>query len=140
MNRKLDPSILIIAPDSPTSFSPAGERIRNLAIASGRFFLGKTLVLTIGRERSSRKNRVREEGVSLCTVNLTRASPFPLSVFLDPITLGLFLTYATLLFRRRITMLRDCQSNILGNCSVCAIGDKTLRFARCTDAKTRPLS
>jgi glycosyltransferase involved in cell wall biosynthesis len=103
MNEKLESSVLIIAPDSPLSFSPAGERVRHLAIASRKFFLKETVVLTLKSMRSKEKPsemRRANEGVSLYDINLKRASPYPFSAYLDPVKLVLLLIYATLLVCR----------------------------------------
>lgn len=100
MKQKLDSSLLIIAPDSPLSFSPAGERVHHLAIASRKFFLKETVVLTFestcGKEKPSETRRVKE-GVTHYNINLKRASPYPFSAYLDPVKLALLLIYSTLL-------------------------------------------
>lgn len=95
---KPKPACLIITQDSPESYSPAGERIRHMALAGGSFF-NKVVVLAL---RGTRKARKRETytPVSLYTLNFSRAMPFPLSAFLDPVKLFMFLAHGFMLCKR----------------------------------------
>lgn len=88
---KLASTCLIIAEDSPESYSPAGERLRHMASASSQFF-GRTVVLTMGK---SRKQSAKNFGpkVSLYTTGLTRAMPFPVSALFDPVRFFAFLIF-----------------------------------------------
>jgi hypothetical protein len=95
---KPETSCLIMTEYSPESYSPAGERIRHMALASGSIF-DKVVVLTL---RTARKPKKQETytSVSLCTLNFSRAVPFPVSALLDPVKLLMFLVYGFMLCKR----------------------------------------
>jgi glycosyltransferase involved in cell wall biosynthesis len=82
---------LIIAEDSPESYSPAGERLRHMASASSKFF-SRTIVLTMGRPRRQSATSFAPE-FSLHTTGLTRAMPFPISALFDPMKFLAFFFY-----------------------------------------------
>ncbi len=92
-------SFLIITGDSPESYSPAGERLRYLALAGGSKF-DKVMVLALQRAKKENKQERKESKVSLYTVNFSRALPFPLSVLFDPVKMLMLLVHSLILCRR----------------------------------------
>jgi glycosyltransferase involved in cell wall biosynthesis len=80
---------LFIAADSPESYSPAGERLRNMALAGSSVF-SKTVILTLGKTRRAPEKRV-DSTVLLYTTGFSHATPFPISSLFDPIRLLAFL-------------------------------------------------
>lgn len=91
-------SFLIITGDSPESFSPAGERLRYLALASGSK-VSKVVVLAL--QKTKRKQQKRNESeVSLYTINFSRAVPFPFSVLFDPVKVMILLVHSLILYNR----------------------------------------
>jgi len=90
-------SLLIITADSPESYSPAGERLRNLALASGSKF-NKVMVLALQRSKEKGRQESRESKVSLYTVNFSRAVPFPFSVLFDPVKMLMLLVHSLVLY------------------------------------------
>jgi glycosyltransferase involved in cell wall biosynthesis len=92
-------SLLIITEDSPESFSPAGERIKHmaLAMASKRVF-DKVVVLTSGAKRQSRQT-ARKSRVFLYAINSTMRLPFPISAYVNPMKLLMFLFQGALVSR-----------------------------------------
>jgi len=95
---KKNTSLLIMAGDSPESYSPAGERVRHLALAAGSRF-DKVTVLTL-REGQSKYERQRSESrISLYGINFTRAVPFPLSALFDPVKFLMFVAHGWKLSR-----------------------------------------
>lgn len=95
------PALLIITEDSPQSFSPAGERVRHMALA-GKTIFARVLVLTLhGRgERRQQRAGVADPAVSYYSVNFNRAAPFPISGFFDPMKFLVLLAHGFLLGRR----------------------------------------
>ena len=89
---------LIITEDSPESYSPAGERIRHMASAGGSVF-SKVVILTLRGTRKAKKQETRAP-VSLYTINFSRAMLFPISAFLDPVKLFVFLVHGFMLCKR----------------------------------------
>jgi hypothetical protein len=77
------PTCLIIAGDSPESYSPSGERLRNMALACASVF-SKTVVLTLGKTRNEHK-KLSESAVLLYTIGFSRGTPFPISALFDPV-------------------------------------------------------
>jgi len=98
MKRPLS-SLLIVAEDSPESFSPAGERVRHLALAGGSKF-SKVMVLALQRGERERKREGNEGKVSLYSVSYSRVVPFPFSVLFDPLKALMLLVHATVLYGR----------------------------------------
>jgi len=92
-------SLLIITEDSPKSYSPSGERIRHLALASSSIF-SSVVILALKAEKQ--KKTVKKHGfpVSLCEINFSRAVLFPLSAFFDPVKMLMFLVHGLILCRR----------------------------------------
>ena len=95
---KPEGSLLILTEDSPESYSPAGERVRHMALASSSIF-GKAIVLTFG---APRKRVKREVGPSflLYSINLTGRLPFPIYAYFEPVKALLFFIYGLILSRR----------------------------------------
>lgn len=81
---KSSSSLLILTEDSPDSYSPAGERVRHMALA-GKFSFRKTLVLSLRGNTGENRKRNADSEVSLYSVNFVRAAPFPISGFFDPV-------------------------------------------------------
>ena len=92
-------SFLIITADSPESYSPAGERLRYLALASGSKF-NKVIVVALKRTKKENKQERNESKVSLYTVNFSRAVPFPLSILFDPVKMLMLLAHSLILCNR----------------------------------------
>lgn len=81
------PVVLIIAEKPPELYSPAGERLRHMALAGRSFF--KVIVLTSGKpeKRSTRETRGKS---LLYKTGVVRSIPYPLSALFDPIKLLTF--------------------------------------------------
>ena len=79
----MDNAILIVSRQSPESHSPAGERIRHMALAGGAVF-GKALVLTLGSNAKRVAKKVNSN-VLLHEVTLRRELPYPINAYFDPI-------------------------------------------------------
>jgi len=92
-------SLLIVAGSSPESFSPAGERIRHLALAGGSKF-SKVLVLALQRSQRERNLEGNEGKVSLYSVSFSRVVPFPFSVLFDPVKTLMLLIHGLVLYSR----------------------------------------
>ncbi len=84
-------SLLIMTEDSPESYSPAGERVRHMALASRPLF-ENVLVLTLHGVRKPTKPK-KGSNLLLYTVNFTRAAPFPISSFFDPVKFVMLLVH-----------------------------------------------
>lgn len=89
---KKNTSLLIMAGDSPESYSPAGERVRHLALAAGSRF-DKVIVLTLRGEQSKCERQRSGARFSLYGINFTRAVPFPFSVLFDPVKFIMFVAH-----------------------------------------------
>jgi glycosyltransferase involved in cell wall biosynthesis len=89
---------LFVAGDSPESYSPAGERLRNMALANASVF-GRTIVLTMGKHEKRSQRRVDSTAL-LYKTGFSRATPFPLSSLFDPIRLIVFIIRGLLLCSR----------------------------------------
>jgi len=89
---------LIIAEHPPGSYSPAGERLRHMALAGGSFF-GKTIVLTSGKAEKQGKRDVGAK-VLLYKTGVVRSIPYPISALFDPIKLLAFFIYGLVLSTR----------------------------------------
>ena len=89
---------LIIAEDSPESYSPAGERARHMALASSAFF-SKTILLTSGKAKKRAKPGI-DAKVLLYKTGVVRSIPFPVSALFDPIRLLAFFVYGLVLSTR----------------------------------------
>jgi glycosyltransferase involved in cell wall biosynthesis len=89
--------LLIITEKSPESYSPAGERVRHMALASCSFF-GKVIVLA---SRGTKRQSGRGVGSKalLYEVSLAMRMPFPISAVFDPIRFLVFSIYGYLLSR-----------------------------------------
>jgi len=98
MRMKPKTGLLIITEDSPESYSPAGERVRHMALASCSFF-GKVIVLA-----SRGTNRQSGRGVTskalLYEVSLAVRMPFPISAYFDPLKLLMFVAMGFRLLKR----------------------------------------
>jgi len=93
-------SLLIITDSSPESFSPAGERIRHLALAGGSKF-SKVMVLALKRSQRERNPEGNENTkVFLYSVKFSRVVPFPFSVFFDPVKMLMLLIHGLVLYSR----------------------------------------
>lgn len=94
-------SLLIITGASPESYSPAGERVRQLALASKSKF-SKAMVLGLHKTRKDNKQGGggKESNVSLYTINFSRAVPYPLVVLFDPVKMLMLLAYSLILSAR----------------------------------------
>lgn len=92
-------SFLIITGGSPESYSPAGERLYHLALASGLKF-SKVMVLALQRTKKDNKQKRIESKVSLYTINFSRAAPYPLSVLFDPVKMLMLLAHGLVLCER----------------------------------------
>ena len=90
-------SLLIITGDSPESFSPAGERVRHMALASSQFF-DKVWILALGVSKNNLQ-KTAESRVLLHELKWARGLPYPISAVFDPVKALLFflsgLTLAT---------------------------------------------
>jgi len=82
---------LIIAEDSPESYSPTGKRARYMALA-GSLFFGRIILLTLGKTKNRGKEGAGSK-VLLYTTGFERATPFPISALVDPIKLIAFFIY-----------------------------------------------
>lgn len=90
--KNLGDTILIVAKDSPESYSSTGERIRHIAFASSLIF-GKVLVLALTRN----PKRVPKQGnsnVLIHEIKLTRESPYPIIAYFDPLKFILLFVHA----------------------------------------------
>lgn len=93
-------SLLIITEDSPDSYSPAGERVRHIALASKSLF-ERVLILTLQGTRKPKKTSISNiSNVSLCALNFRRAVPFPISNFFDPVKFLMILFFGFVFSRR----------------------------------------
>ncbi len=99
MDMKTSPTLLILTQDSPDSYSPAGERVRHMALA-GRHAFGKTLVLALQGKVGEHRKPNTESAVSLYSVNFARAAPFPISNFFDPVKFLMLFAHGLKLSRR----------------------------------------
>lgn len=97
-------TLLIMSAFSPSSYSPAGERIFHTALASNSIF-DDTVVLTL---RSGNVHHGREKGksndagsIELYAVNFSRAIVYPFSMLFDPVKFLVFFVSCFLLFRQR---------------------------------------
>jgi len=89
---------LIITEDSPGSYSPAGERVRNMALVFGST-PRKAVVLALGSIEKGKKHRP-DSSALLYSVRLLRATPYPISAFLDTVKLLVLLVHGFILGRR----------------------------------------
>jgi glycosyltransferase involved in cell wall biosynthesis len=98
MTQPKQPRLLIISEDSPDSYSPAGERIHHLALAGQKKFSTVT-VLTLRQSKTAQNTQKRQSKSSamLYSVNFTRALPFPLVSFFDPVKMHMLLIHGLLL-------------------------------------------
>ncbi|HKZ93508.1 MAG TPA: glycosyltransferase [Candidatus Bathyarchaeia archaeon] len=96
-------SLLIITEDSPESFSPAGERVHHLALA-GKSEFSKVAVLALRPSQKPKgrhaKGSISESGVTLHTVNFSRALPYPFVSFYDPVKMIMLLSHGLRIARR----------------------------------------
>jgi len=69
--------------DSPESFSPAGERVRYMALSASSSF-DKVYVLALGRSKKFHAQK-GDSKVLLYEVNWWRGLPYPISAFFDPV-------------------------------------------------------
>lgn len=93
-------SLLIITEDSPDSYSPAGERVRHIALASKSMFK-RVLILTLHGTRKPKKTGLGNiSNVSLYALNFKRAMPFPISNFFDPVKFLMVLCFGFIFSRR----------------------------------------
>ena len=84
---------LIVAADSPRSFSPAGERIRHIALASESAF-GRAIVLAVG----SGAEKTTEMARPTFPLHEVRArAPYPINAYFDPIKFMLLYVYTSFL-------------------------------------------
>ena len=90
---------MIVAQASPESYGPAGERLRHLALASGLMF-DRVTVLTLRANKKENMRRRHQSAVSFCAINFTRAMPFPLSAFFDPVKMLMLLVHGLFLSQR----------------------------------------
>jgi len=95
---KLSSACLIIAEDSPESYSPAGERLRHMAL-SNRSFFSRTIVLTVGKTKKQSAKGVGPT-VLLYTTGFVRATPYPISALFDPIRFLAFFIHGLVLSAR----------------------------------------
>jgi glycosyltransferase involved in cell wall biosynthesis len=89
------PACLIIAEHPPESYSPAGERLRHMALA-GRSFFRKTIVLTSGKDEKQDRQNVGTK-VFLYKTGVARSIPYPISALFDPIKLLAFFIHGLVL-------------------------------------------
>lgn len=92
-------SLLIIASSSPESHSPAGERLRHLALASGMKF-NQVVILALRGAQESKKQEEKESRVTIYTINFARAVPYPFSIIFDPVKMLMFLAHGLILCGR----------------------------------------
>jgi len=86
-------SLLIMSEDSPESFSPAGERIKHLALGmASKGVFDKVIVLTSSTKGQAHQ-AARRSGVLLYTINSAMRVPFPISAYVNPLKLLMFLVY-----------------------------------------------
>lgn len=85
-------SLLVMAEDSPESYSPAGERIRHLSIAGGSIF-DKVSVLTLQGKQAVRVPSHPKSRIYLYTIDFSRGLPFPLSALFDPVKSLMFVAH-----------------------------------------------
>ena len=91
-------SVLIMTGYCPGSYSPAGERVRHLALASSSVFR-KVIVLTSrGTEKQPKQGTSSE--FFFYSINFTKGMPFPISAIFDPIKFLMFTVYGYLLSKR----------------------------------------
>ncbi|MFX1300454.1 MAG: glycosyltransferase [Promethearchaeota archaeon] len=83
------PALLIIAEKPPELYSPAGERVRHMALAATSFF-SKVVVLSSGTPDKRSKREVHAKALSHKT-SVVRSIPYPISALFDPIKLLAFL-------------------------------------------------
>lgn len=76
-------TVLIISRNSPESYSPAGERIRHIALASGSVF-GKAIVLALVSKDIKGTGKVGSK-VCLQQVILRNELPYPIIAYFDPL-------------------------------------------------------
>jgi len=76
-------TVLILSRNSPESYSPAGERIRHIALASGSVF-GKAIVLALG-SRDIKEVGKADSKVLLQQVILRNELPYPIIAYFDPL-------------------------------------------------------
>lgn len=93
-------SFLIITEDSPSSYSPAGERTRYMALACSS--VSKSVrVLTLNRKQSeSECGTGSDSSMLLYSINFGRGMPYPVSAFFDPVKLLIFFAYGLMVCRR----------------------------------------
>ncbi len=93
-------SLLIITEDSLDSYSPAGERVRHIALASKSLF-ERVLILTLQGTRKPKKTSISNIlNVSLYALNFRRSMPFPISSFFDPVKFLMILFFGFIFSRR----------------------------------------
>ena len=90
--------ILIITEDSPESYSPAGERVRHMALASCSFFGNVIVLASRGTKRQSGRGVTSK--ALLYEVSLAMRMPFPISAYFDPLKLLMFVAIGFRLLKR----------------------------------------
>jgi len=94
---KLEPAFLIMSQDSPESYSPAGERVRHMALAISSISRNVVILTLDSAEKKSKQ--VASSDFLLCSINPTKRMPFPISAIFDPIRFLMFSVYGYLLSR-----------------------------------------
>lgn len=101
--RKIERSFLIITEHPPKSYSPSGERMLHLALASGSFFESVIVLSLRGVKRRSsgmQQGCRRDSGVLLYAVNFVRAMLYPLSMLFDSVKFLVFFVHGLTLSKR----------------------------------------
>lgn len=102
-------NLLILTTHSPDSFSPAGERVRFTALASGKFF-ERTTIVTLDRSKKQINSQVTPNGnVWIRRINFSRAMPYPFLALFDP------MQFFVLLFHGFAECVRDNPAFIIAS-------------------------
>jgi len=93
-------ALLIITEDSPESYSPAGERIRHLALACSSRFQNVSVLALGANKRGKETQRAFKSPVTLYSIGFSRAVPFPFDGFFDPVKMLMFAVHGFSICRR----------------------------------------